>query len=259
MSETEQTIRVTQDGGVLVITIDRVAARNSFDLATARQMEAALDRLDEDPSASVGVITGAGGVFCAGQDLKAAARGESAFTERRGGFGAMARPALKPLIAAVEGPALAGGFELALSCDLIVASSASTFGLPEVKRSLVALGGGVLRLPRRIPYHLAMEMILLGEPITAETLRTFGLVNRIAEPGHALAVAMDLARAICANAPLALKASKEIAFRAQAEGWTEAVGWTEQMRIAGPVLGSEDFREGLTAFAEKRPPVWRAR
>ncbi len=259
MSEFEQTIRLDQDGDVLVITIDRVAARNAFDLATARQMEAALDRLDGDPALRAGVITGAGGLFCAGQDLRAAARGEGALTERRGGFGIMAKPSMKPLIAAVEGPALAGGFELALSCDLIVASSASIFGLPEVKRSLVALGGGILRLPKRIPYHLAMEMILLGDPVTAGRLHELGLVNRIAAPGQALAAALELARAIAANSPLALKASKEIAFRAEAEGWTEERGWREQMEIAGPVLASEDFKEGLAAFAEKRAPVWRGR
>lgn len=260
MSEAETpTLRVEPDGDVLVITIDRVQARNAFDLATARAMEAALDRLDADPAARVGVITGAGGFFCAGQDLKAAARGEGALTERRGGFGIMARPALKPLIAAVEGPALAGGFELALSCDLIVASRASVFGLPEVKRSLVAIGGGILRLPRRIPYHLAMEMILLGDPMPADVLKTHGVINRVVEPGHALAAALDLARTMAASAPLALKASKEIAFRSQAESWSEERGWREQMEIAGPVLASEDFREGLAAFAEKRPPVWRGR
>jgi len=259
MSQSENTIRTELDGQVLVITIDRVEARNAFDLATARQMEAALDRLDEDGEARVGIITGAGGVFCAGQDLKAAARGEGAVTERRGPFGVMTRPSMKPLIAAVEGPALAGGFELALSCDLIVASRASSFGLPEVKRNLVAVGGGALRLPRRMPYHLAMEMILTGDPVGAEAMRGHGIVNRVVEPGQALAGALDLARVLAANGPLALKASKEIAFRCQAEGWTEADGWREQMKIAGPVFASEDFKEGLAAFAEKRAPVWRGR
>ncbi|MEI9997362.1 MAG: crotonase/enoyl-CoA hydratase family protein [Rhizomicrobium sp.] len=259
MSETSKTIRVEKDGNIVVITIDRVSARNSFDLATAQQMEAALDSLDQDDSAFVGIVSGAGGFFCAGQDLKAAARGEGALTERRGGFGIMAKPSSKPLIAAVEGPALAGGFELALSCDLIVAARNATFGLPEVRRSLVALGGGILRLPRRIPYHLAMEMILLGDPVPAEAMKAHGVVNRISEPGEALATALALARAMAANGPLALKASKEIAFRAQSEAWTEEHGWREQMRIAGPVLASEDFKEGLAAFAEKRAPVWRGR
>lgn len=259
MSEVNQTIRIEQDGNVLFITIDRIAARNAFDLETARQMEAALDRLDADDTARVGVITGAGGIFCAGQDLKAAARGEAALTERRGGFGIMARPSAKPLIAAVEGPALAGGFELALSCDLIVASRESVFGLPEVKRNLVALGGGLLRLPNRLPYHLAMEMILTGDPVSAEVLAGYGLVNRVAEPGKSLEEALALAVAMAANGPLALRASKEIAFRAGAEAWTEEFGWREQMKIAGPVLASEDFKEGLAAFAQKRAPVWQGR
>jgi enoyl-CoA hydratase len=259
MSNEQETIRVTQDGNVLVITIDRADARNAFDLATARQMEAALDRLDEDTSVSVGIITGAGGYFCAGQDLKAAARGEAAMTSRRGPFGIMSKPAMKPLIAAIEGPALAGGFELALSCDLIVASRASVFGLPEVKHSLVAVGGGLLRLPSRIPYHVAMEMILLGQPVGAETMQGYGIVNRIVEPGQALTSALELARSVAANAPLALKASKEIAFRKCAEGWTEERGWREQMEIASKVFASADFKEGLAAFAQKRPPVWQGR
>lgn len=259
MSNDKSTIQISQDGDVLVITIDRVEARNAFDLATAQQMEAALDRLDEDTSVRVGIITGAGGFFSAGQDLKAVSRGEAAMTQRRGPFGIMARPAMKPLIAAVEGPALAGGFELALSCDLIVASSSSVFGLPEVKHSLVAVGGAVLRLPKRIPYHVAMEMILMGDPVSAATLQSYGIVNRVVEPGQALAQAIELARRMAANAPLALKASKEIAFRNCAEAWTEERGWREQMTIASAVFASADFKEGLAAFAQRRPPVWQGR
>lgn len=259
MSETTPSIRIEQDGAVLIITIDRVPARNAFDLATALQMEAALDRLDADASARVGIITGAGGFFCAGQDLKAVARGEAAMTERRGGFGIMSKPSMKPLVAAIEGPALAGGFELALCCDLIVASRESTFGLPEVKRSLVAIGGGALRLPKRMPYHLAMEMILLGDPVPADTMKAHGIVNRVVEPGRALEGALVLAHALAANGPLALKASKEIAFRSAAENWTEEHGFREQMKLASAVFASEDFKEGIAAFAEKRPPVWNAR
>lgn len=259
MSNDNEVIRITQVGNVLMITIDRVDARNAFDLATAQQMEAALDRLDEDMSVSVGIITGAGGYFCAGQDLKAVARGEAAMTQRRGPFGIMAKPAMKPLIAAIEGPALAGGFELALSCDLIVASSASIFGLPEVKHSLVAVGGALLRLPARMPYHAAMEMILVGRPVSAATMQSYGIVNRVVEPGQALAAALELARSVAANAPLALKASKEIAFRNHAEMWTEERGWREQMAIAAPVFASADFKEGLSAFAQKRAPVWQGR
>ncbi len=252
-------VRVETQGQILVITVDRVQARNSFDLATASEMEAAQDLLDDSPDLRVGIITGAGGFFSAGQDLKAAARGEEALTERRGGFGIMMKPSTKPLIAAVEGPALAGGFELALSCDLIVASRESTFGLPEVKRSLLALGGGLIRLPQRLPYHFAMELLLLGEPVSAEQLMNFGLVNRIAEPGEALSCAMELAQALCRNGPLALKASKEIACRAVIEGWTEQMGWEVQMEIGREVLESDDFKEGLAAFAEKREPVWQGK
>jgi enoyl-CoA hydratase len=204
----------------------------------------------------VGVLTGAGGFFSAGQDLKAAARGDFAQTAKRGPFGIMTVPPKKPLIAAVEGPALAGGFELALSCDLIVASRASQFGLPEVKRSLVAVGGGALRLPRRVPYHLAMEILLTGEPQTAETLARWGVINRVCEPGAALSTALELAAVVASNGPLAVAATKEIAVRSCEENWTAQEGWTRQMTIAGPVFSSEDFREGLLAFAQKRPPVW---
>jgi enoyl-CoA hydratase len=256
---TQQNIRLDRGNGVLTITIDRAAARNAFDLQTAQEMEAALDLLDASDDLHVGIITGAGGFFSAGQDLKAAARGEPAVTEKRGGFGIMKQPAIKPLIAAIEGPALAGGFELALCCDLIVASRTSVFGLPEVQRSLVALGGALFRLPRRIPYQAAMEMILTGAPRPAADLEALGFVNRVSEPGGALEEAMALARALCRNGPLALQVSKEIASRAVSESWTEPQAWPEQMRLAGKVLGSEDFREGLKAFAEKRDPVWRGR
>ena len=252
-------IQFERRGAIGVFRINRVDARNAFDRATAEAMEAALDAFDEDADLRVGVLTGAGGFFSAGQDLKAAGRGEFAQTAKRGGFGIMSKPPRKPMIAAVEGPALAGGFELALSCDLIVASGASQFGLPEVKRSLVAVGGGALRLPQRIPYHLAMEMLLTGEPQRADTLARWGIVNRVCEPGEALDVALELAGVIAANGPLAVAATKEIASRARDENWTMEEGWARQMNIAGPVLSSEDFREGLMAFAQKRAPVWSGR
>lgn len=251
-----EVIEFERHGGIAVIRINRVEARNAFDRATAEAMEAALDVLDADADLRVGVLTGAGGFFSAGQDLKAAARGEFAQTAKRGGFGIMKLPSKKPLIAAVEGPALAGGFELALSCDLIVASRTSQFGLPEVKRSLVAVGGGALRLPNRIPYHLAMELLLTGEPQSAEVLARWGVVNRVCEPGAALAQAMELAGTIASNGPLAVAATKQIAVRCGAENWTAEEGWSRQMEIVGPVFSSEDFREGLLAFAQKRPPVW---
>ena len=252
-------IEFERQGAVAILRINRPDVRNAFDRATAEAMEAALDAFDADASLRVGVLTGAGVAFSAGQDLKAAARGEFAQTAKRGGFGIMAQPPKKPLIAAVEGPALAGGFELALSCDLIVASSASQFGLPEVKRSLVAVGGGALRLPKRVPHHIAMEMLLTGDPQSAETMARWGVVNRVCAPGEALAAAIALAQTIAANAPLAVAATKEIAVRSGGENWSAAEGWTRQMEVAGPVLSSEDFREGLMAFAQKRAPVWSGR
>jgi enoyl-CoA hydratase len=259
VTQTSDLILRDSADGILTLTINRPAARNAFDRPTAEALEEALDAFEEARDLSVAVITGAGHVFCAGQDLKAAARGEPAISKRRGGFGIMTVPPSKPIIAAVEGPALAGGFELALCCDLIVASRESTFGLPEVKRSLVAVGGALFRLPARIPHHVAMEMILSGNPQSAERMRELGLVNRVAEPGKALDVALELARALVENGPLALRASKEIASRAAREQWTEAQAWSRQMDFAGPVFASEDFREGLAAFAQKRKPVWKGR
>ncbi|HRP11371.1 MAG TPA: crotonase/enoyl-CoA hydratase family protein [Terricaulis sp.] len=252
-------IELERRGAIAVLRINRPDVRNAFDRATAEAMDAALDAFDADADIRVGVLTGAGSAFSAGQDLKAAARGEFATTEKRGGFGIMAQPPKKPLIAAVEGAALAGGFELALACDLIVASSAAQFGLPEVKRSLVAVGGGALRLPRRMPHHIAMEMLLSGDPQSAEAMARWGVVNRVCAPGEALATALALAETIAVNGPLAVAATKEIVTRSAGENWSAAEGWTRQMEAAGPVFASEDFREGLLAFAQKRAPVWSGR
>lgn len=252
-------VELERRGAIAVLRINRPDVRNAFDRATAQAMETALDTFDADADLRVGVLTGAGTAFSAGQDLKAAARGEFAQTDKRGGFGIMAQPPKKPLIAAVEGPALAGGFELALSCDLIVASSASQFGLPEVKRSLIAVGGGALRLPHRAPHHIAMEMLLSGDPQSAEAMARWGIVNRVCAPGEALATALALAETIAVNGPLAVIATKEIATRSRGENWSAAEGWTRQMEVAGPVFASEDFREGLLAFAQKRAPKWSGR
>lgn len=244
-------------GHVLVITLNRVEARNAFNRAMAQEMEAAIDRYEEDVNLRVAVIRAEGPTFSAGQDLKAAAQGEMATTDRRGGFGIMAKPPLKPLIAAVDGQALAGGMELTLCCDLIVASTTSVFGLAEVKRGLVALGGGCFRLPRRVPYQLAMELILTAETKSAEFMHRFGYVNSLVEPGAVLAEAMRLAERISENGPLAVRASKGIAWTSTAEHWTDAEAWKLQRQIVEPVLKSQDLREGLRAFAEKRPAVWK--
>jgi enoyl-CoA hydratase len=243
--------------GVLIVKINRPDARNAVNGGVATGIAAALDELDADDELRVGIITGEGGYFSAGMDLKAFVKGETPYAEDRGFAGITQRAARKPLIAAVEGFALAGGFEIALSCDMIVASREARFGIPEVKRSLVAAAGALLRLPKRIPYHLAMELALTGEPIGAERAAELGIVNRLAEPGAALDSALELAAAITKNAPLALIASKEII--QHAPDWTEAEGWAKQGEISGPVFGSEDAREGATAFAEKREPVWRGR
>jgi enoyl-CoA hydratase len=191
-------------------------------------------------------------------DLKAFVAGEASDAGDRGFAGIVERPPETPLIAAVEGWALAGGFEVALACDLVVAARDARFGIPEVKRSLVASGGALRRLPARIPYHLAMELALTGEPVGAERLAALGLVSRLTEPGGALAGALELAAAIARNGPLAVAATKRILV----EGPTWPAGpewWSRQEEVAGPVFRSEDAREGATAFAEKREPVWRGR
>jgi enoyl-CoA hydratase/carnithine racemase len=253
----DEAILTERRGGALVITINRPDARNAVNGAVAEGMAAALDELDSDDDLRVGIVTGAGGYFSAGMDLKAFVTGERPYAGDRGFAGLTQRAARKPLIAAVEGFALAGGFEIALSCDLIVAARDARFGIPEVKRSLVAAAGALLRLPKRIPYHLAMELALTGEPIGAERAAEIGIVNRLAEPGGALDAALELAQALEKNAPLALIASKQIL--QQAVDWTEEEGWAKQGEISGPVFVSEDAREGATAFAEKREPVWRGR
>ena len=253
----EPAVLTERRDGVLVITLNRPDARNAVNAALAEGVGAALDELDADDELRVGVLTGAGKGFSSGMDLKAFVAGERPYVEGRGFAGITQRSSRKPLIAAIEGFAVAGGFEVALSCDLIVASKGARLGIPEVKRSLVAAAGALFRLPRRIPYHLAMELALTGDPIDAERGHQLGLVNRLAEPGGALDAALELAGDIVKNGPLALIASKEIVQGSR--DWTEEESWEKQGPIAGPVMGSEDAREGAIAFAEKRDPVWKGR
>ena len=250
-------IKTERSGHLLVITINRPEARNAFDRETGEGMSAAMDLLDEDDSLFVGVITGAGGTFCAGADLKAVARGERAGTEKRGGFGLFRKPANKPLIAAVEGYAVGGGLELCLSCDLIVAAHNAKLGLPEVRNGVVAVGGGLFRLPKRMPYHLAMELALTGDIRPVEFFHRHGLINRLVEPGSALDEAKKLAESLIVSSPLAMAASKAIMSRAH--DWTDDDGWAQQMALCSKALQSEDRKEGLKAFAEKRKPNWTGR
>jgi enoyl-CoA hydratase len=243
-------------GPLAVITINRPEAKNAVNGDVAEGIEAAIDQLEEDDSVFVGVITGAGDVFCAGADLKAINSGDAArLNTQRGGFGGITnRERTKPIIAAVDGPALAGGCEIVLACDLVVASTQARFGVPEVKRSLVAAAGGLFRLGRKLPRNIAMELIMTGDPISAERAHGYGLVNDLVEPGEALAAAEALAQRICANAPVAVRESRKVALAAtDAE---DSVGWTMSMEAMGVAMSSADFSEGLTAFIEKRDPQW---
>ncbi|OBH61148.1 crotonase/enoyl-CoA hydratase family protein [Mycobacterium sp. E2479] len=249
----EPEVLVEQRDRILIITINRPKAKNAVNAAVSRGLADAMDRLDGDSDLSVGIVTGAGGSFCAGMDLKAFARGENVVVEGRG-MGFTERPPAKPLIAAVEGFALAGGCELALATDLIVAGTDSVFGIPEVKRGLVAAGGGLLRLPERIPYAIAMELALTGDQLLAERAHALGLVNVLAKPGKVLEAAIALAEKITANGPLAVAATKRIIV--ESRGWSRDTMFAEQMKIQLPVFTSNDAKEGAIAFAEKRPPKW---
>jgi enoyl-CoA hydratase len=250
-------VLVERRDAVQVITINRPEAKNAINGAVTAGIAAAVDELDGDDSLFVGILTGAGGAFSSGMDLKAFLRGEAVAIEGRGLGGITETPTRKPLIAAVEGWALAGGFELLLACDLVVAAETARFGVPEVKRSLVAAGGAAFLLPRRVPQAIALEMLLTGDPISAARAAEVGLVNRIAPEGGALDAALDLAAAIAKNGPLGVAATKQIA--RSTFDWTLEQGWKEQSAIAMPVFGSEDAIEGATAFAEKRDPVWKNR
>jgi enoyl-CoA hydratase len=243
--------------GVLTITINRPAQRNAVSREVAVQLAAALDRLDTDPALSVGVLTGAGGTFSAGMDLKAFANGQTPILRGRGFGGLTQAEVRKPLIAAVEGWALGGGFEMVLACDLIVAAHDAKFGLPEVKRGLIAGEGGVIRLPRRIPYHAALTVLLTGEPISAADAKQYGLVSELTAPGAALQGAYELAQRIAGNAPLALARVKQVLRDTQ--GLNDSKAFARQAEDASSLLKTEDAHEGALAFAEKRAPVWHGR
>lgn len=257
MSGGKDVVTTSVDGGVLVISLNRPDARNCVDRAVAEAIAAALDRLDADADLRVGVLSGVGPGFSAGMDLKAFARGESPVAGDRGFAGITMRSADKPLIAAVEGFALAGGLEIALACDLIVAGRDAKFGIPEVRVGLIAGAGGLWRLPRRVGLGTASLLALTGAPILGEEAHRLGLVDRLVEPGTALAEAVRLAHQIAANAPLALAATKAIL----GEGFSRSAAdfWDWQRVHFKKVVTSADAREGALAFAEKRSPRWEGR
>lgn len=241
------------EDGILVITMNRPEARNAMNKAVAEGIAAALDRLDAEPALRVAVLTGAGGTFCSGMDLKGFLRGESPVVEGRGFGGLVLKPPVKPLIAAVDGYALAGGLELMIACDLVVANTAAKFGIPEAKRGLAAGAGGLMRLPDQIPYRVALELALTGNFIDAERAMALGLINRVTE-GPAIDGAMALAREITENGPAAVRVSKQI--MRESRGWSLDERWEKQGQLLPEVFSSPDAREGAAAFAEKRKPNW---
>ncbi|MBO0819643.1 MAG: crotonase/enoyl-CoA hydratase family protein [Nocardiopsaceae bacterium] len=250
-------VLVEAGDGVMVITINRPKARNAVTAAVAEGVAAALDDLDKSDDLAAGIVTGAGGTFCAGMDLKGFLRGERPDVPGRGFAGLTEAPPAKPLIAAVEGYALAGGCEVVAACDLVVAARGARFGLPEVKRGLAAAAGGLLRLPERLGPNVAMELALTGDFLAAPRAYELGLVNRLTEDGEALSGARELAATIAANGPLGVRASKRVI--AESPAWPAGERWRRQREILDPVFTSQDAREGAQAFAEKRAPRWQAR
>jgi enoyl-CoA hydratase len=249
----------TTQGPFAIVKINRPEARNAVNGAVAQGIEDAIDRIEEDDAIWLGILTGEPPVFCAGADLKEINAGNAAsLATARGGFGGIVqRERTKPIIAAVDGPALAGGTEIVISCDLVVASKTATFGVPEVKRSLVAAAGGLFRLGRKLPLNIAMELALTGDPIDATRAHHFGFVNRLVEPGEALSAAIELAEKVCANAPVAVRESRKIVL--EATNADDEIGWKMSLEGMAKAMSSEDFSEGLTAFIEKRPPRWKGR
>lgn len=255
MSEAPEVLTEVQDG-VLIVTMNRPEAKNAMNKAQAEGISAAMDRLEADSDLRCAVLTGAGGTFCSGMDLKGFLRGERPSIEGRGFGGLTEWTPSKPVIAAIDGYALAGGMELAMSCDLIVANAGAKFGIPEAKRGLAAAAGGLIKLPRQIPPRIAMELALTGDFVDAKRAYELGFVNRIVD-GPALEGALELAKAVAANGPLALIASKAVI--RQSHTWSDAEMWQKQAGIVMPVFASEDAREGAAAFAEKRKPNWQGK
>jgi enoyl-CoA hydratase len=250
-------VLVRRENGVLIVTINRPQQRNAVNGAVSAGIARALDLLDSSSELRVGVLHGAGAAFCAGMDLKAFAAGEQVRDPSRGFAGLVERPPAKPLIAAVEGWALGGGFEIVLCCDLVTAGKSARFGLPEVRRGLAARGGGVFRLPRRLPHALAMELLVTGAPLDAYRAEHFGLVNRLVDDGQALTAALELAAQVAANAPMSVRASKAVAI--ESADWPLAEGFQRQRAYLEPVFASQDAAEGVAAFRERRDPVWQDR
>lgn len=255
MSEAAEVLTEVRDG-ILIVTINRPDAKNAMNKAAAEGISAAMDRLEAEGELRCAVLTGAGGTFCSGMDLKGFLRGESPSIEGRGFGGLSQWTPKKPIIAAVDGYALAGGMELALSCDLIVANSAARFGIPEAKRGLAAAAGGLIKLPRQIPPRVAMELALTGDFIDAARAYELGFVNRVVD-GPSLDAALELAGRIAENGPLALIASKAII--RDSHTWSDAEMWDKQASYIAPVFMSQDAREGAAAFAEKRKPNWQGK
>jgi enoyl-CoA hydratase len=254
-SAAPEDVLVRRENGILIVTINRPAQRNAVNGAVSAGIARALDLLDSSPELRVGVLHGAGTAFCAGMDLKAFAAGEPVRDPARGFAGLVERPPAKPLIAAVEGWALGGGFEIVLSCDMVTAGKSARFGLPEVRRGLAARGGGVFRLPRRLPQAVAMELITTGAPLDAARAEHFGLVNRLVDDGEALAAALELAAQVAASAPMSVRASKAVAI--DSAGWPLTEAFERQRAYLERVFASQDAAEGVAAFRERRDPVWR--
>lgn len=250
------TVTTERQGRVLVIRMERVAKRNAIDGAMTEAMDAALNLLDDDPEVWAGVLTGGTEVFSAGTDMAA---GSGTPTERGGLYGIIGRSRRKPLVAAVERIAFGGGFEIALSCDVIVAGADARFGLPEVKRGLIPTSAGLFRAPRALPLNVAKELILTGEPMSADRLERLGVVNRVVPAGEALTAALELANLITANSPVAVSQALQAVDRIVAAGGADEVGWETTRAAAKVINASEDRREGVAAFFERRTPNWPGR